>query len=79
MVDVAILEKQVLSLNFQERSRLASALVRSLDESRDALNPAEWEQMWAKECQGRVAEMESGEDEGIPWEDVLKEAQELVR
>ena len=79
MIDVAILEKEILRLNFQERSRLASALVRSLDDSKDELNPAEWEQLWIKECERRIAEMDSGENEGIPWEDVLAEARELVK
>lgn len=72
MIDIAIIEKQVLSLNFQERSRLASVLIRSLDESRDELQPAEWERLWAKECQRRVAEMESGEVEGILGEVVFE-------
>lgn len=72
MIDVAIIEKQVLSLNIEERSRLASVLVRSLDESKDELHPAEWERLWAKECQRRVAEMESGEVVGIPGEVVFE-------
>lgn len=79
MIDITILEEQVLSLNIQQRSRLASVLVRSLEESKNELQPAEWELLWAKECQRRVAEMESGEVEGIPWEDVLAEARDLVR
>ncbi len=79
MIDVAILEKQALSLNFKERGHLATVLLKSLDEPENELSPTEWERLWAKECQRRVAEMESGEVEGIPWEDVLAEARTLVR
>lgn len=79
MIDIAILEEKVLSLNFQERSRLASVLVRSLEESKDELRPAEWERLWAKECQRRVAEMESGEVEGIPGEVVFERLRQRVK
>ena len=79
MIDAAILEKQALSLNFKERGRLATVLLKSLDEPENELSAAEWERLWAKECQRRVAEMESDEVEGISWDDVLTEARTLVR
>ena len=71
MIDAAIIERQALSLDIKERGRLASVLLKSLDEPENELSPAEWERLWAKECQRRVAEMESGEVEGIPGEVVF--------
>ncbi len=79
MIDAAIIERQALSLDIKERGRLASVLLKSLDEPENELSPAEWERLWAKECQRRVAEMESGEVVGIPWKDVLAEARTLVK
>lgn len=72
MIDVAVLEEQALSLNFKERGRLASVLLRSLDEPENELSPDEWERLWAKECQRRVAEIESGEVECFPGEAVFE-------
>ena len=72
MIDVAALEKQALSLDFKERGRLAALLLRSLDEPENELTPEEWERLWAKECQRRVAEMESGEVKAIPGEAVFE-------
>jgi len=72
MIDVAVLEEQALSLNFKERGRLASLLLRSLDEPENELSPAEWERLWAKECQRRVAEIKSGEVECVPGEVVFE-------
>ena len=79
MIDAAIIERQALSLDIKERGRLASVLLKSLDEPENELSPAEWERLWAKECQRRVAEMESGEVVCIPWKDVLAEARTLVK
>ncbi len=79
MIDIAVLEDQILSLSPQERGRLASLLLRSLNVPENEMDPAEWNQLWAIEAQRRLAEMESGEVEGIPWEVVQAEARDLLK
>ncbi len=50
----------------KERATLAGLLIESLD--------SEWEagvdEAWGKEIDRRIAELESGEVESIPWEEV---------
>ena len=50
----------------EERATLAGLLIESLD--------SEWEagvdEAWAKEIDRRIAELDSGEVEPIPWEEV---------
>lgn len=66
----ALLES-VMRLPMAERSALADQLLRSLDE--EPLTDGEVDAMaehWAPEIRRRLAELESGQVQGIPWADV---------
>ena len=64
------LEAEVLKLNPTSRARLASQLLKSLDE----LSEAEIERLWAEEALRRNEEMERGVVAAKPAEDVIREA-----
>ncbi|HVS81517.1 MAG TPA: addiction module protein [Pyrinomonadaceae bacterium] len=54
-----------LALPADERAWLASELIASLDEGKDA----DVEAAWAAEIERRIAEVESGEAETTSWEE----------
>ena len=64
------------SLSPQERIALADQLIDSVDDDdagEESLNSqAAYETEWSEEISRRVAEMESGEVQGIPWEEVRR-------
>lgn len=62
--DVAAL----LKLPARERARLASRLLRSLEEERDP----DAEKAWAEEVVRRAEELKSGAVKGVPWETVRR-------
>lgn len=59
------LENLLLQLPYQNRARLAERLIASLEEE------TEIETAWYDEAERRLAELESGEEEEIPAEEVL--------
>jgi len=65
-----LLEKKVLELPPRSRVRLAERIIESID---DYATP-ELEAAWNEEIERRVEEIQSGEEKGIPAEDVMKEA-----
>jgi putative addiction module component (TIGR02574 family) len=60
------LYRKALALDESERAELAGALIDSLDSNRDPGVEASW----LKEIERRIKELDSGEAEGIPWEEV---------
>ncbi len=68
--------KQALALPERERLKVADALLKSVPKETDALSQEEWDEAWKKELEKRLAEMESGEDPGVPleviWEDLRR-------
>ena len=58
--------KEAADLSEADRPSLAGLLIESLEGEPDA----EVEAAWAVEIERRVAEMESGKVQGIPWEQV---------
>jgi putative addiction module component (TIGR02574 family) len=62
--------RQALDLNEKDRATLAGLLIESLEEEPDE----GVEEAWKEEIRRRVAEIESGEVELIPWE-VVKATQ----
>ena len=58
--------KEAADLSEADRASLAGLLIESLEGEPDA----EVEAAWAVEIERRVAEMESGNVQGIPWEQV---------
>lgn len=63
------LKTEVLRLPTDARAELAYCLIRSLDKGEDADAKAAWE----AELERRWQEMESGNDPGVPAEDVFAE------
>lgn len=60
-----------LGLTEVERAELAEQLLESIDPEFDPMT----EEEWAAEIKRRVDEMDSGEVEGIPWEEVRAKLQ----
>ena len=60
--------KQALSLDEKERASIAGVLIDSLDSEVDL----DAEEAWEAEIQRRVAELDSGTVQTIPWSDVKK-------
>lgn len=81
MIDLATLEKQVLSLNIKERGRLASVLLRSLgdDDGEDHLSEEEINKLWLEEVIRRNKEMDEDPSIGIPIETVMREMRDLLK
>lgn len=66
-VDVDSIEQSALQLQPGARVRLAHSLVRSLRN----LSRADLDELWLAEAENRDAEMESGEVQGIPGDEVF--------
>jgi putative addiction module component (TIGR02574 family) len=73
--DIDELRKQAMSLPPEARADLASSLIDSLDETVDEDVEAAWQQEIAR----RVEELESGKVKTIPWAEVRRRGQELLR
>lgn len=66
---------EALQLDEKERAEMAYQLLVSLEPV--AEDPAEIEQAWIQEALRRAAQMDSGEVEGIPLEEVLRSIRTL--
>ena len=64
----ADLFKKALDLSENERATLAGLLIESLEEQPDE----DLEAVWMAEISRRISELDSGEVDTIPWEDVKK-------
>jgi putative addiction module component (TIGR02574 family) len=73
--DIDELRKQVMSLPAEARADLASSLIDSLDQTVDE----DVEAAWQEEIARRVDELESGKAKTIPWAEVRRRGQELLR
>ncbi len=62
------LREEVLALPAQERARIASDLLASLDS--EAVDEEEIDQLWSAETQRRAAMLESGDAGTLTWEDI---------
>ena len=74
-MDSKTLQKAALDLPPDERAALAEKLLSSLDEPSDA----ELERTWLSEAAQRARELDSGEAEAIPAEEVRRKARSLLR
>ena len=72
------LEELVMSLPRAERARLAERLIVSLDEI-GLEEESDGEKAWAAEIRRRVEEIDRGEVELIPGDEVMAELQRLIR
>lgn len=75
MIDFKEIEQSALKLDEKDRAKLAKRLLISLEESIDE----DIEQAWIDEINRRKAQIESGEVESIPREEVLEKARNLLK
>jgi len=75
MIDFKEIKKSALKLDEKHRAELAKRLLISLEESIDE----DIEQAWIDEINRRKAQIESGEVESIPGEEVLERARNLLK
>jgi hypothetical protein len=64
------LEEEALELKLDDRAALAEKLLRSLEGISDAEN----ERLWLAEAERRLLEIQSGQVETLPGEEVLRRA-----
>lgn len=62
------LRDQALTLSAQDRARLASDLLASLDS--DVVDAEEVDRLWSIETQRRAAMLESGEAGTVSWDEI---------
>lgn len=63
------LYEEASTLDEKQRADLAGLLLESLDSERDP----DVEQAWATEIEKRIVQIDTGEVDMIPWEDVKRE------
>ncbi len=73
-MSVNSIEQEALGLDLKGRARLASILLRSLDD----ISEEECEKLWAEEASSRLSEMDRGQVAGVPFEKAVSEARELI-
>ena len=69
---------QALKLDRKTRGRVASRLLRSLDDEQQTLSPEECEKQWLEEAERRLHEWEQGKVKGIPGEEVFSRARTIL-
>lgn len=74
-MDRKSVEKQALGLPAPDRARLAHKLLESLD----SLSEYEREQLWLDEAARRAAQLDSGEVQLSPGEEVARKARALLK
>jgi putative addiction module component (TIGR02574 family) len=71
--------EQALALSEGDRVKLFRLLRDSLSEESETLSQEEWDEAWKMELEKRIEEMESGDDPGVPLEEVLADLRKPVR
>ena len=69
------LEAKALKLPPEQRARLAERLISSLDQACDPNS----EELWIREAERRLKELESGRVDGVPAERVIESARSSLR
>lgn len=70
------LERQLLELPADERARIARRLIESLDDPTDEVDEEAVETAWKVEIERRIEQMDRGEVEMIPAEEVFARIRE---
>ena len=68
------IEAEIKKLGLRERAALAKRIVESLDD----LSETELEALWSEEAERRLDEMERGQVNEMPAEDVLRRARDII-
>jgi putative addiction module component (TIGR02574 family) len=74
-MDFKTIEDDALHLPPEDRARLAQRLLLSLD----SLSDTEIEESWLVEAQRRAREIDRGEVQPVPAEEVMRKARALLR
>lgn len=74
-MDLRLLEQEVLRLPADERAALAQKLLLSLDD----LPAAEHAELWLAQADRRARQLDRGEVQPIPADDVRRKARALLR
>ncbi len=74
-MDFQTIHEEALSLSPEERAKLAEKLLLSLD----SLSEGEVEESWLVEAERRARQIDRGEVQPIPAEEVLRKARALLR
>jgi putative addiction module component (TIGR02574 family) len=74
-MDLKVLEKEALRLPAEDRAALAQKLLLSLDD----LPAAEHAELWLAEADRRARQLDRGEVEPIPADEVRRKARALLR
>ncbi len=69
---------EALKLDRKARGKVASRLLRSLDDEQEKLSPEECEKLWLEEAERRLEEWEQGKVTGIPSQEVFARARALL-
>lgn len=73
-VDLAKVRSEALELSNSERLSLARTLLESVEPP----SSSEVDRAWDHLIQRRISEIDSGEVEGVPWDQVRKEADDRL-
>ena len=68
-------QQQALELSASDRAKLAAELIESLD----ALPDNEVDALWLEECERRAAQIDWGEVELVPAEEVARKVRSLIK
>ena len=74
-MDLQSIEREALRLAPAHRAKLAHELLESLD----TLSPEEIDELWLDEAERRLRELDAGQVELVPAEEVYRKAQALLR
>jgi putative addiction module component (TIGR02574 family) len=73
---VRALLPQLAGLTADEKELLIDYLSDEDDAEDEVLTQEEWEEAWLEEVERRMADMDSGKDVGVPWEEVKRRMKE---
>lgn len=74
-MDLQSIEREALGLAPTHRAKLAHELLESLD----TLSPREIDELWLDEAERRLKELDTGNVQLIPAEEVYRKAQALLK
>ncbi|HSI37041.1 MAG: addiction module protein [Phycisphaerae bacterium] len=72
------LATKVFSLPANDRAELAKQLIDSLEPESDEPDP-DADRLWVEEINRRIADLDSGRAETVPWETALANVRESLR
>ncbi len=71
--------KKALALPEKERLKLATTLLQSVPDDSETLSQKEWNEAWETELKKRIEEVESGKVKCIPYAEVRRRLNRILR